>query len=72
MEQIGVETYVLLPDMLALLMRNQPIGSLMYSKAFSTNGSYSQVIQWHLFLGNGLCVRRRSSSRLPDISSASA
>jgi hypothetical protein len=30
----------------------QPIGSLMYSNAFSDNNStYEQVIQWHLFIG---------------------
>lgn len=35
----------------------QPIGSLMYSTAFSANGTYDQVIQWHLFIGADLCVR---------------
>jgi hypothetical protein len=38
--------------------RGNPIGSLMYSSAFSTNGSMEQVIQWNLFLGGGIfCIK---------------
>jgi len=38
--------------------RGNPIGALMYSTAFSANGTFEQIIEWNIFLGgNVFCIK---------------
>lgn len=46
-------------------LRGNPIGSLMYSNAFSNNNSTEQVIQWHLFIGADIFCLKACDPRVP-------
>ncbi|KAG7096259.1 hypothetical protein E1B28_003707 [Marasmius oreades] len=48
-------------------LRGNPMGGLLYSKAWSSGGDFKQVIQWHNFMGaNFFCLKACDPSKPND------
>ncbi|KAF9259960.1 hypothetical protein L218DRAFT_1079615 [Marasmius fiardii PR-910] len=48
-------------------LRGNPMGGLLYSKAWSGDGKFQQVIQWHNFMGNNFfCLKACDPSKSND------